>query len=86
MFSKENQVDLNKEYSLLNVEKIESPEEDGKGRWYRYEIGRDSVSIVGSRRGTLEQVKTHAQTVVEDLNARSGSKKGSVWSAKKATK
>lgn len=83
MFSKEDQVDLNKEYSLLNVEKIESPEEDGEGRWYRYEIGRETVSIVGSRRGTLQQVKTHAEMVVDDLNARSGSNKGSTWSAKK---
>jgi len=83
---KEDQVDLSKEYVLLNLEKMESPEDGEKGRWYRYEIGRDKVSIVGSRRGTLEQVKIHAQTVVEDLNARSGSRKGSVWSAKKVTK
>lgn len=68
------------DYKVVSVEKTDPPEGADGGNWYRYVVGRgDSSSLVGSRRGTLKQVTEHAETLADDLNARSGRKGKSVW-------
>jgi hypothetical protein len=70
------------DYKVVSVEKTEPPEGVDGGNWYKYIVGRGDSSLVGSRRGTLKQVTEHAQTLVNDLNARSGRKGKSVWAPK----
>jgi hypothetical protein len=70
------------DYKVVSVEKTEPPEGVDGGSWYKYIVGRGDSSLVGSRRGTLKQVTEHAQTLVNDLNARSGRKGKSVWAPK----
>lgn len=77
---------LDLEYKVVSVEKTEPPEGVDGGNWYKYIVGRGDSSLVGSRRGTLKQVSEHADTLVEDLNARSGRKGKSVWAPKQQTR
>lgn len=67
-------------YTLVSVEKSEPPEGTDSGRWYRYTIGRGHSTLVGNRRGTLEEVTEYAETVVENLNTRSGISGAASWS------
>ena len=68
-----------KEYSVISVDKIESPDGIEGDNWYRYVIKRGESSIVGNRRGTLQQVTSHANDYVEGLNSRTGAKGSSIW-------
>lgn len=70
------------QYSVVSVEKTENPQGVEGGSWCRYVIGRGSSQIVGNRRGTIAQVTSHAKTLAEDLNARSGLGSSS-WSSRK---
>ena len=62
------------EYALISVEKTDPPTGEEGGSWYQYIVGRGNSSLVGKRRGTLKQVKEHAETLAGDLNARRGLK------------
>lgn len=70
------------DYKVVSVEKTDPPEGIDGGNWCKYIVGRGDSSLVGSRRGTLKQVTEHAETLVSDLNARSGRKGKSVWAPK----
>ena len=59
-----------KQYTVTSVERSEPPEGVEEGTWYRYVIEQHNSTIVGSRRGTLEQVTCHANEFAADLNAR----------------
>ena len=65
-------------FTLENVEETTPPEGSGKGNWYSYVIGRGKSVIEGKMAGTLQSVTEHAQSVVEDLNARSN-RQGSIY-------
>lgn len=62
------------EYALISVEKTDPPNGEVGGSWYQYIVGRGNASLVGKRRGTLKQVKEHAEALAVDLNARRGLK------------
>ena len=51
------------EYALISVEKTDPPNGEEGGSWYQYIVGRGNSSLVGKRRGTLKQVKEHAETL-----------------------
>lgn len=58
-------------YSVVNVEKIDTPEGLPGDNWYRYVIDFGRSTIEGKKAGTLKLVREHAEAVVEDLNSRS---------------
>ena len=71
-----------KTYQLVTVEKAEPPVGIEDGNWYRYVIALESESIVGSRRGTLEQVTAYAYECAQNLSSRVG-RGTSSWSSRK---
>ncbi|MBI2994286.1 MAG: hypothetical protein HYY48_08955 [Gammaproteobacteria bacterium] len=69
-------------FTLISVEKTETPPGcDGQG-WYRYVIGRGTSTIVGSRRGTLSQIRAYASEYAEEINQRAANGGASTWSPK----
>ena len=69
-------------FTLISVEKTDAPPGcDGQG-WHRYVIGRGTSTIVGSRRGTLNQIRTYACEYAAELNERAANGGGSTWSPK----
>lgn len=79
MSSTKDQPSITKEYKLVRVEKTDPPEGADNGSWYRYVIECGNSTIVGSRRGSLQQVTNHASTFVDDLNARPRIPGRSMW-------
>lgn len=67
----ENEVKKSKPYSVINVEKIDTPDGLEGDNWYRYVIDYGNSIIEGKKSGMLKMVKQHAEAVVEDLNSRS---------------
>lgn len=63
-------VSPDKDYRVAAVEKIEAPTGMEGDNWYRYVIALEDESIVGNRRGTLEQVTQHATECAESLSDR----------------
>lgn len=59
-----------KTYHVVSVVKTEPPAGIEGGTWYRYEIALESNSIVGNRRGTLQQVTEYARDCAENMSAR----------------
>lgn len=74
------QTTASKRYSVTCVEQTDPPDGADTGTWYRYIIEGGNSTIVGNRCGTLQEVTCHANTFVEDLNSRSGSRGRSMWS------
>ena len=66
-------------YSVVSVDKSESPDGIDEGNWYRYILARGESTLEGCSKGTLKQVTDYAESLAEDLNARSGLKGRSVW-------
>ena len=67
-------------YRVRSVEQAAPPEGvQGGGTWCRYVIEWGERTIVGHRRGTVQQVTRHAQEFVEELNARAAGKGRSMW-------
>lgn len=60
------------EYDLISIKKIAAPDGVESGSWYEYILGRGDSCLVCKRKGTLEQVKEHAQELAIDLNTRRG--------------
>lgn len=68
-------------YTLTSVNKSSPPEGTEGSDWYRYIVERDSSTIVGCMRGTLQQVTSYAKDFVEKLNIRAHTRKNySTWS------
>jgi len=57
-------------YSVVSVEKTDTPVGMPEGNWHRYVIGQGRSKIEGFRLGTLKAVTQHAEDVAEDLNTR----------------
>lgn len=69
-------------FVVSSVEKTDAPDGcDGEG-WYRYVLERGTSTIVGNRRGTLQQVRTHAREYAEEINNRAANGGASTWSPK----
>jgi len=66
-------------YKVVAVKKIATPEGMPGDNWHRYLIRCDKSEIEGMKPGTLSSVTQHAESVAEDLNARSGG----AWTARK---
>ena len=70
------------EFIVSSVEKTDAPAGcEGEG-WYRYVLERGASTIVGSRRGTLQQVRTHAREYAAEINNRAANGGASTWSPK----
>jgi len=69
-------------YHVVSVEKTTPPEGLPGDNWHSYVIGQGSSRIEGKKPGTLKAVTEHAETVVEDLNARKG-RGGSTYAPRK---
>ena len=83
MSSAEHEIWAASAYSLACVEKTEAPVGAEGKNWYRYVIERATSTIVGQRRGTLQQVTSHAEAFVEELNARSSGRSASAWAPRR---
>jgi hypothetical protein len=71
-------------YKVMSVEKIDTPEGMPGNNWHRYVIVRGKSEIKGMKSGTLNSVTQHAETMVEDLNLRSGGA-STAYAARKRT-
>jgi len=69
-------------YSVVTVEKTNTPAGMTGDNWHRYVIGQGTSRIEGRKPGTLKAVTLHAETVVEDLNSRTG-RGGSTYAPRK---
>jgi len=82
--SDESSTENTPEYEVIKVEKIDAPNGTDGENWYSYTIRRSSnSSIVGQRRGTLEQVKEYARECAEEINQRQGNGGYSMWTTRK---
>ena len=70
-------------FNVVSVEKTDAPEGCDGEDWYRYVIERGRSTIVGSRRGSLRQVKAHATEYANDLNLRAANGGVSLWSPRR---
>ena len=62
-------------YQVISIDKIDTPKGMPGDDWYCYMIGYGKSKVEGKKPGTLKDVTRHAETVANDLNARSQSKK-----------
>ncbi len=69
-------------YQVVSVVKTDPPEGMPGDNWYRYVIGEGGSKIEGLKPGSLKAVTRHAETVAEDLNARTG-RGGSTYAPRK---
>ena len=69
-------------FRVITVEKTAAPEGMPGDNWHLYVIGQDSSRIEGKKPGSLKAVTLHAETVAEDLNARTG-RGGSTYAPRK---
>ncbi|MCP4406541.1 MAG: hypothetical protein GY807_02035 [Gammaproteobacteria bacterium] len=86
MSSISDQPSIVKEYKVVCVEKTNPPEGVENGTWYRYVIECGNSTIVGNRRGTLQQVTSHADDFVEGLNTRPRIPGRSMWAPRQKKK
>jgi predicted nuclease with TOPRIM domain len=61
---------LKSKYSVITVEKTETPDGLTGDNWYRYVIGEGGSKIEGKKPGSLKGVTEHAHTAAEELNNR----------------
>jgi hypothetical protein len=73
------------EFELVSVEKIDPPVGLEGDDWYRYVIERAETRIVGTRRGTAQEVSVHARDYAADLNVNVG-RFGRTWSSSRTKK
>lgn len=70
-------------YQVVSVEKTDPPEGMDGNNWHSYVIERGSSVVTGKKPGSLKTVTAHAHQVADDLNARTGSKAGSLYAARR---
>ncbi|WP_455376358.1 hypothetical protein [Kaarinaea lacus] len=68
---KADEVKAKAKYSVITVEKTETPEGLTGDNWYRYVIGEGGSKIEGKKPGSLKGVTEHAHAAAEELNSRS---------------
>ena len=72
-------------YSVVEVEKTDSPIADDSETWYRYVVNDGNSTITGMRSGTKKQVSEYAKKFAKDLNER-GTSTSSVWATRNTNK
>ncbi len=72
-------------YTVLEVEKTDSPIDDNPDSWYRYVVNDGNSTITGLRCGTKKQVTEYAKKFAKDLNER-GTSSSSVWATRSTNK
>lgn len=72
-----------KSFSVVSVEKIEPISGIIEESWYRYILESDDRRIVGIRRGTLQQVSSHARVFMDDINSRGENPAYSIWTRRR---
>jgi len=78
-----NTIDLtNVRYMVKAVEKNATPAGCDGNDWHRYVLERNGSTLVGQRRGTLNQVTRYAEELADDVNSRSGGNGPSQWSSR----
>ncbi|MDZ7661170.1 hypothetical protein [Thiohalophilus sp.] len=78
-----NTIDLTSaRYMVKAVEKTTTPAGCDGNNWYRYVLERNGSTLVGQRRGTLNQVTRYAEELADDVNSRSGGNGPSQWSSR----
>lgn len=70
----ETEVKVKKKYEVVSVEQCDPPAGIEGGTWYHYVIKCGSSHLDGSRCGTMQQVKEHAEFFAEELNYRDQNK------------
>lgn len=66
----------------MSVEKTDPPIGIEDGSWHRYVLALDNETLVGVRRGTLQQVTEYANEYAEMVSSRAG-RGTSTWSTRK---
>lgn len=74
---------LKREFEVVEVLKIDTPDGMEGKNWHSYTIKRGTTEINGQAAGSHKTVTAHAAQVAEDLNARSGGKAGSIYAARR---
>lgn len=59
-----------RKYRVISVEKTNPPAGMPDGVWHRYVIGQGRSRIEGLKPGSLQDVTEHAEMLAENLNAR----------------
>ena len=72
-------------FHVESVNKIAPPEGMAGDDWHSYTIGYGASKIEGKKPGSLKSVTQHANTVVDDLNARADIKNNNTYAANKKT-
>jgi len=72
-----------KSFSVVSVERIEPIAGMIEESCYRYVIESDDGRIVGIRRGTLQQVSSHAKVFIDEVNSRGENPSYSVWTRRR---
>ena len=75
-------VSPDKTYQVVAVEKTEPPGGTEDVNWYRYIIALEDETIIGGRRGTLQEVTQYANECAENLSSRVG-RGTSSWTSRK---
>ncbi|MCW9025368.1 MAG: hypothetical protein OQK73_11915 [Gammaproteobacteria bacterium] len=75
----------NPKYQVISVEKTTPPSGLPGDNWYRYVIGQGRSKIDGLKRGSLQAVTQHAESVVDDMNERNN-RGGSTYTARRPNK
>lgn len=65
-------------FRVVGIERGKAPKVGQQGDWYQYEIANSNTSVTGRRCGTRENVRRHAETLAENMNARARSGH-SIW-------
>ena len=70
-----NEEVIKRKFTVMNIEKINTPDGMAGDNWYQYVVGQGTSEIKGLTMGTLKQVTEHANNVANDLDERSKGKK-----------
>lgn len=76
-------LEAERRYEVVSIEKTEPPAGAEGSDWYRYVVKSPRSTITGSRRGSRQQVRRHAEDFAAELNARADGRGFSPWSARK---
>lgn len=72
-------------FSITSIEKVDPPKGMSGDEWYHYVISQGPSKIDGTRPGSLQSVREHAEEFVENLNERA-TLGYSAYAARKPTK
>jgi hypothetical protein len=75
--------ELAKLFKVKSIKKTQGPSGSQEGDWYTYVLENGNSTINGVRRGSLQQVTTHAENFAEELNTRNRSASHSIWAPRK---